>query len=127
MSIRPRPSRARIDAPARMSICFSSAPRRVLKGASYRPMAIVSGWCRALRCLASARRGSCGRGVAQARHLLRAHGTKLVIGMGGYASAGVLLAAWSLGLQTVIHEANIVPGLTNRLFGRLADRMYLGF
>ena len=67
------------------------------------------------------------RGVAQARHLLRVHGTKLVIGMGGYASAGVLLAAWSLRLRTVVHEANIMPGLTNRLFGRLADRVYLGF
>jgi UDP-N-acetylglucosamine--N-acetylmuramyl-(pentapeptide) pyrophosphoryl-undecaprenol N-acetylglucosamine transferase len=66
-------------------------------------------------------------GIAQARRLLRAQGAKLVIGLGGYASAGVLLAAWSLGIQTVIHEANIVPGLANKLLGRLADRVYLGF
>jgi UDP-N-acetylglucosamine--N-acetylmuramyl-(pentapeptide) pyrophosphoryl-undecaprenol N-acetylglucosamine transferase len=66
-------------------------------------------------------------GIAQARHLLRAQGAKLVIGLGGYASAGVLLAARSLGLRTVIHEANIVPGLANKLLGRLADRVYLGF
>jgi UDP-N-acetylglucosamine--N-acetylmuramyl-(pentapeptide) pyrophosphoryl-undecaprenol N-acetylglucosamine transferase len=66
-------------------------------------------------------------GIAQARRLLRAQGAKLVIGLGGYASAGVLLAAQSLGLRTAIHEANIVPGLANRWLGRLADRVYLGF
>ncbi len=65
-------------------------------------------------------------GIAQARHLLRAQGTQLVIGLGGYASVGVLLAARSLGLRIVIHEANIVPGLANKLLGRLADRVYLG-
>jgi UDP-N-acetylglucosamine--N-acetylmuramyl-(pentapeptide) pyrophosphoryl-undecaprenol N-acetylglucosamine transferase len=67
------------------------------------------------------------RGIVQARHLLRQHGTQLVIGLGGYASVGVLLAAHSLGLRTAIHEANIVPGLANRLLGRFADRVYLGF
>ena len=66
-------------------------------------------------------------GIAQARHLLRAQGTQLVIGLGGYASVGVLLAARSLGLRTAVHEANIVPGLANKLLGRLADRVYLGF
>src|SRR6202007_2140681 len=66
-------------------------------------------------------------GVTQARRLLRAHGAQLVVGLGGYAAVGVLLAAWSLGLRTVIHEANLVPGLANRLLGRLAHRVYLGF
>lgn len=66
-------------------------------------------------------------GMGQARRWLQAHGIKLVIGLGGYASAGVLLAAWSLGLRTAVHEANLVPGLTNKLLGRFADRVYLGY
>jgi UDP-N-acetylglucosamine--N-acetylmuramyl-(pentapeptide) pyrophosphoryl-undecaprenol N-acetylglucosamine transferase len=65
--------------------------------------------------------------MLQARRLLKAYGTQLVIGLGGYTSAGVLLAAWSLGLRTALHEANIVPGLTNRLLGYCAHRVYLGF
>src|SRR5690349_738275 len=32
-------------------------------------------------------------GMAQARRLLRAHGTRLALGLGGYASGAVLLAA----------------------------------
>jgi UDP-N-acetylglucosamine--N-acetylmuramyl-(pentapeptide) pyrophosphoryl-undecaprenol N-acetylglucosamine transferase len=51
----------------------------------------------------------------------------MVIGFGGYASGGVMLAARSLGLKTAIHEANVVPGLTNKWLGRIVDRVYLGF
>jgi UDP-N-acetylglucosamine--N-acetylmuramyl-(pentapeptide) pyrophosphoryl-undecaprenol N-acetylglucosamine transferase len=64
-------------------------------------------------------------GMAQSRRILRAHGTRLVLGLGGYASGGVLLAARTLGLRTAIHEANVVPGLANRLLAPLADRIYL--
>jgi len=74
-------------------------------------------------------RAGCGvaLGLLQARRILNSQQTRLVIGLGGYTSTGVLLAARSLGLRTAIHEANIVPGLANRLLGRFADRVYLGF
>jgi UDP-N-acetylglucosamine--N-acetylmuramyl-(pentapeptide) pyrophosphoryl-undecaprenol N-acetylglucosamine transferase len=65
-------------------------------------------------------------GIVQARRVLRAHGTRLVLGLGGYASGGVLLGARTLGLRTAIHEANVVPGLANRLLAPLAHRVYLG-
>jgi len=68
-----------------------------------------------------------GRGFIQARQVLRATATRLVIGVGGYASAAALLAAKSLRLGTAIHEANAVAGLTNTLLSRLVDRVYLGF
>lgn len=66
-------------------------------------------------------------GIREARALLKSHGTGLVIGLGGYASPGVLLAARSLGLRSVIHEANAIPGLANRLVARFVDRVYLGY
>jgi UDP-N-acetylglucosamine--N-acetylmuramyl-(pentapeptide) pyrophosphoryl-undecaprenol N-acetylglucosamine transferase len=68
-----------------------------------------------------------GIGIQQARQIIRAAQLKLVIGVGGYASAAALLAAKSLGLATAIYEANTVPGLTNRLLGHTVDRVYLGF
>lgn len=67
------------------------------------------------------------RGILQARKLLKARGARLVIGVGGYASGAALLAARSLGLATAIHESNAVPGLTNKVLGKLVDRVYLGF
>lgn len=66
-------------------------------------------------------------GIIQARRILKEHGIRLVIGVGGYASAAALCAAKSLGLSTVIHEANAVPGLANAVCGRFAERVYLGF
>jgi UDP-N-acetylglucosamine--N-acetylmuramyl-(pentapeptide) pyrophosphoryl-undecaprenol N-acetylglucosamine transferase len=68
-----------------------------------------------------------GRGLAQARRVLRAQGARLVLGIGGYASGSILLAARTLGARVAIHEANVVPGLANRLLAPFAHRVYLGF
>lgn len=70
---------------------------------------------------------SLAKGVLQARRLLQEHRVGLVIGVGGYASGAALLAAWTLGLPTAIHESNAVPGFTNKVLGRIAHRVYLGF
>jgi len=66
-------------------------------------------------------------GAARAHRLFKRHGTEMVIGFGGYTSAGPLLAARLVGITTAIHEANVVPGLTNKWLSRLVDRVYLGF
>jgi len=66
-------------------------------------------------------------GMAQAHRLLRAQGARLVIGLGGYASGPVLLAARALGTGVVIHEANVLPGVANRLLAPFAHRVHLGF
>jgi UDP-N-acetylglucosamine--N-acetylmuramyl-(pentapeptide) pyrophosphoryl-undecaprenol N-acetylglucosamine transferase len=50
-----------------------------------------------------------------------------VIGSGGYSSGPVLLAARLLGIKTAILEQNAVPGLTNRLLGKIVDRVYIAF
>jgi UDP-N-acetylglucosamine--N-acetylmuramyl-(pentapeptide) pyrophosphoryl-undecaprenol N-acetylglucosamine transferase len=71
--------------------------------------------------------GSLAIGTVEARRLLKARRIKLVIGFGGYVSAGALIAARSLRIGTAIHEANVVPGLANRWLGRLAERIYLAF
>jgi UDP-N-acetylglucosamine--N-acetylmuramyl-(pentapeptide) pyrophosphoryl-undecaprenol N-acetylglucosamine transferase len=66
-------------------------------------------------------------GLVQARRLLHARRTRLVLGVGGYASGAILLAARTLGARVAIHEANVVPGLANRLLAPFAHRVYLGF
>jgi len=50
-----------------------------------------------------------------------------VIGSGSYSSGPVVLAARILGIKTAILEQNAVPGLTNRILGRFADRIYIAF
>jgi UDP-N-acetylglucosamine--N-acetylmuramyl-(pentapeptide) pyrophosphoryl-undecaprenol N-acetylglucosamine transferase len=46
-------------------------------------------------------------------------GADLLIGFGGYVSAPAYLAAKSLGIAFVVHEANAKPGFANRLGARL--------
>jgi UDP-N-acetylglucosamine--N-acetylmuramyl-(pentapeptide) pyrophosphoryl-undecaprenol N-acetylglucosamine transferase len=51
----------------------------------------------------------------------------VIIGLGGYASGPVALAAKSARKRIVIHEQNILPGFTNRVLGYLADRVFISF
>lgn len=67
------------------------------------------------------------QGVAQSVALLRDFSPDLVLGMGGYSAGAVGVAAWLLGIPRALHEQNRLPGLTNRLLGRIADRVYLSF
>jgi UDP-N-acetylglucosamine--N-acetylmuramyl-(pentapeptide) pyrophosphoryl-undecaprenol N-acetylglucosamine transferase len=69
---------------------------------------------------------SLAAGVRHARRLLASQRVELVIGFGGYASAGSVLAARSLGLAAALLEANAEPGLTNRLLMHVVDRVFLG-
>ncbi|MGM0681185.1 MAG: undecaprenyldiphospho-muramoylpentapeptide beta-N-acetylglucosaminyltransferase [Thermodesulfobacteriota bacterium] len=51
----------------------------------------------------------------------------LVLGVGGYVSGPVLLAARIMGKSTCIHEQNSVPGLANRMTGKFVDRVFITY
>lgn len=51
----------------------------------------------------------------------------LVVGVGGYASGPVVMAAYIMGIPIVIQEQNRLPGLANRVLGRLAARIHVSF
>jgi UDP-N-acetylglucosamine--N-acetylmuramyl-(pentapeptide) pyrophosphoryl-undecaprenol N-acetylglucosamine transferase len=63
----------------------------------------------------------------QARALLKRLQPDAVIGVGGYASGPVVLAAKLRGIPTAICEQNSIPGLTNKILGRLVRRVFLSF
>jgi UDP-N-acetylglucosamine--N-acetylmuramyl-(pentapeptide) pyrophosphoryl-undecaprenol N-acetylglucosamine transferase len=67
------------------------------------------------------------RSTLAVRRQLRADGVDRVLGVGGYIAAPTVLAAWSLGLPCAIHEANVVPGLANKLCARVVDLVLLTF
>jgi UDP-N-acetylglucosamine--N-acetylmuramyl-(pentapeptide) pyrophosphoryl-undecaprenol N-acetylglucosamine transferase len=50
-----------------------------------------------------------------------------VIGLGGYASGPVLLAAKLAGIRCAIMEQNLRPGFTNKLLGRWAHRVFTSY
>jgi UDP-N-acetylglucosamine--N-acetylmuramyl-(pentapeptide) pyrophosphoryl-undecaprenol N-acetylglucosamine transferase len=65
--------------------------------------------------------------ILAARRRLQELQPDLVLGVGGHASGPVGMAAWNLGIPLAIHEQNAIPGLTNRLLGRVASRIFLSF
>ena len=66
-------------------------------------------------------------GLVQARRVLAKLRPPLVIGFGGYPCLPPLIAAWTLGIPTLLHEQNAVMGLANRLASRFANLIALSF
>ncbi|GFO56064.1 UDP-N-acetylglucosamine--N-acetylmuramyl-(pentapeptide) pyrophosphoryl-undecaprenol N-acetylglucosamine transferase [Geomonas sp. Red276] len=64
-------------------------------------------------------------GYAQSRKILKEFRPDLVLGVGGYASAPLVLAARGMGIPRFIHEQNAFPGITNKVLGRIADGIYI--
>jgi UDP-N-acetylglucosamine--N-acetylmuramyl-(pentapeptide) pyrophosphoryl-undecaprenol N-acetylglucosamine transferase len=67
------------------------------------------------------------RALWQARRVVRQFAPDAVIGVGGYASGPVVLMARLGGVPTAICEQNSIPGLTNKLLGRVARAVFVSF
>jgi UDP-N-acetylglucosamine--N-acetylmuramyl-(pentapeptide) pyrophosphoryl-undecaprenol N-acetylglucosamine transferase len=67
------------------------------------------------------------RALWQSVKILRKFDPDVVLGVGGYASGPVVLAAWLLRLPIAIQEQNALPGLTNRIVGLFADAIFIAF
>lgn len=65
------------------------------------------------------------RSLSQSWRILSKFAPDVVVGVGGYASFPVLLAAGCRGIPCVIHEQNAQPGLSNRLLARVVQRICL--
>ncbi len=63
----------------------------------------------------------------QSLAVLRRRHPDVVLGMGGFASGPGGIAAWLTRRPLLIHEQNAIPGLTNRLLAKLAERVMEAF
>ncbi len=57
--------------------------------------------------------------------LIRVRRPDVIVGFGGFTTAGIIVVAALLGRVVALHEANRVPGRAIRLLGGLARRIYL--
>jgi UDP-N-acetylglucosamine--N-acetylmuramyl-(pentapeptide) pyrophosphoryl-undecaprenol N-acetylglucosamine transferase len=67
------------------------------------------------------------RAVLQSARIVRDFGPDLVIGLGSYAAAPVVMAAWLCRRPVALCEQNTLPGIANRGLASLADRIYTAF
>ena len=63
----------------------------------------------------------------KAKKIIREFRPDVVIGTGGYVCYPVLRAAHALGIPTLVHESNAVPGLTTKLLAATVDCVMVGF
>ena len=64
-------------------------------------------------------------GYAQSRKILKTYRPDLVLGVGGYASLPMVLAARGMQIPRYIHEQNAIPGMTNKLLAKFADQVFI--
>jgi UDP-N-acetylglucosamine--N-acetylmuramyl-(pentapeptide) pyrophosphoryl-undecaprenol N-acetylglucosamine transferase len=67
------------------------------------------------------------QGFGEAFKILRRLQPHVVLGLGSYVAAPVMLAACVLGLPRISHEQNVLPGLANRWLARLVTRVAVSF
>ena len=65
--------------------------------------------------------------VRRARAIVQTRPPHVVVGVGGYVSLPVCIAARSLRTPVVLHEQNIVLGLANKICSRFARRVAVSF
>jgi UDP-N-acetylglucosamine--N-acetylmuramyl-(pentapeptide) pyrophosphoryl-undecaprenol N-acetylglucosamine transferase len=71
--------------------------------------------------------GNAVRGFFEAGKVIDILKPKAVVGVGGYASFPMVLAAQARRVPTLIQDQNAVPGLSNRLLGRAARAIALTY
>ena len=67
------------------------------------------------------------KGVSDSKKILKEFKADIVIGTGGYVCGPVVYAAAKLGIPTIIHEQNSVPGLTNKFLSKYVDKVAVCF
>jgi len=67
------------------------------------------------------------RGIVESLRILKAYQPDLTVGLGSYSAGPVVVSAWLMRTKIVLHEQNILPGITNRILARFADRIYVSF
>jgi len=62
-------------------------------------------------------------GLWDSERIIRRHHFDVALGVGGYASGPMILAAVLHRIPTVVFEPNVEPGFTNRILARMATRL----
>jgi UDP-N-acetylglucosamine--N-acetylmuramyl-(pentapeptide) pyrophosphoryl-undecaprenol N-acetylglucosamine transferase len=62
---------------------------------------------------------------SQSRKILKQFRPDLVLGVGGYSSGPVVMAARGLQIRRFIHEQNAIPGMTNKILARFVESVFI--
>ena len=67
------------------------------------------------------------KGINDSKKIVREFRPDVIVGTGGYATFPVIYAGHRMGIKTVIHESNLIPGRTIKLLEKFTDRIFVNF
>ncbi len=65
--------------------------------------------------------------ISHCKKIIKEFKPDVVIGTGGYVCAPVLFAAHALGIPTLVHEQNVIPGVTVKMTAKKVDSLCISF
>jgi UDP-N-acetylglucosamine--N-acetylmuramyl-(pentapeptide) pyrophosphoryl-undecaprenol N-acetylglucosamine transferase len=65
--------------------------------------------------------------MVESRNIIKDFMPDAVLGVGGYASFPIVMAAIMMRIPSAIHEQNSVPGLANKLLSRFVKKIFISF
>ncbi len=65
--------------------------------------------------------------IKQSEKIIKSFSPDVIIGTGGYATFPVIYAGHKLGIKTVLHESNLVPGRAIKQLEKKADIIFVNF
>lgn len=68
-----------------------------------------------------------GKSCSQAGKIIKEFRPHWVVGTGGYVAAPTVLAAFGQRKKVILHEQNVIPGITNRMLALWAFKVCLSF
>lgn len=66
-------------------------------------------------------------GVIQSFYYVFVQTPDVIFSKGGYGAVPAVIAGWFLGVPIFVHESDIVPGLANKIGGKLAKEIFISF
>ena len=65
--------------------------------------------------------------VSRCKKIIKEFDADVIVGTGGYASFPALYAGHKVGVPTIVHESNAVPGLTTKMAAGVANKVLVCF
>ncbi len=65
------------------------------------------------------------KAIFKCKKIIKEFKPDVVIGVGGYITAPVIYAARKLGIKTIIHEQNSIPGKSNTFLQKYVDKIFV--
>lgn len=67
------------------------------------------------------------KGIDESKKIIKEYQPDIIVGTGGYATFPVIYAGHKLGIKTVLHESNLIPGKAIKSLEKMADKIFVNF